>query len=772
MNKEKLPAIRYFPDILKLLCLLTLLLLTGCVGSFVQTIQISSMAQKKQHHQIIQTLQPQLENKGSLSAFDLLILGGAYYEIRDYQRCLKTTHLLQARIDQGETSYLGGNLTPYPHLLQGLVYLDQGAYTQAVHFADQAYRLIDSPAGRSNQWFTSQLIQTAEISGVAQALQGNQAEARRWLVTIQNIAIDPSGIQGPEKYVTIAKINMALKDYQGALAALRHPQAKVTGAITIWYDQTFQELPRFFIETKALFETGATQQAKQGYDQLLKHPQIKEVGSMYWPVLLDRARIALGEGDQTFAESLLKEAVEIVELQRATITTEAGRIGFVGDKQDIYQELVKLLVTTNKTAQAFQYVERSKSRALVDLLASTKGFSPQSSTGLQTRSIIQKLEQAEQDLGVIPAVDIVTSPSKNTRGLVISLKRELSAASPELASLVSVTNQSISEIQSRLNQQETLLEYYGTGNTWYAFILKCDDIKVRVLTQKGLEESIQRFREQLSTHQKSDYQQTSRLLYNQLIAPVADLLTERVTIVPHGALHYLPFSALQKGNDMFIDKHIIRILPAAGVLKYLKADADQRTKPTLLLGNPDRGDISLNLQHAQEEVQAIARLEPGSTMFLGNKATVSVVTQSGEKFGRIHIAAHGIFDAVVPLNSALLLAKEGKKDGLLRASDLYRLKLNTDLVTLSACETALSKVAKGDDLLGFTRGFLYAGTKSIVASLWKVDDLATRDLMVAFYSNLSSMDKAEALAKAQREIRKKHPHPYYWAAFQLTGMAD
>lgn len=92
-------------------------------------------------------------------------------------------------------------------------------------------------------------------------------------------------------------------------------------------------------------------------------------------------------------------------------------------------------------------------------------------------------------------------------------------------------------------------------------------------------------------------------------------------------------------------------------------------------------------------------------------------------------------------------------------------------MTLSACETALGKITKGDDVVGFTRGFLYAGAGSIVSTLWKVDDRATKDLMLAFYSSIGKMDKDEALRQAQLENRKKYPHPFYWASFQLTGRA-
>ncbi|MBN2567833.1 MAG: CHAT domain-containing protein, partial [Deltaproteobacteria bacterium] len=124
-----------------------------------------------------------------------------------------------------------------------------------------------------------------------------------------------------------------------------------------------------------------------------------------------------------------------------------------------------------------------------------------------------------------------------------------------------------------------------------------------------------------------------------------------------------------------------------------------------------------------------------------------------------------------PLDSALLLAADSNNDGLLRAADLYNLSLNADLVTLSACETALGRVSTGDDVVGFTRGFLYAGARSLISSLWQVDDRATRDLMVHFYINLSKMSKDEALRQAQLETKEQYPHPYYWAAFLLTGSA-
>ena len=123
------------------------------------------------------------------------------------------------------------------------------------------------------------------------------------------------------------------------------------------------------------------------------------------------------------------------------------------------------------------------------------------------------------------------------------------------------------------------------------------------------------------------------------------------------------------------------------------------------------------------------------------------------------------------MQSALLLSPDPHSNGLLTVDKLYSMQLGANLITLSACETGLSKIANGDDLVGLTRGFLYAGASSIVASLWKVDDRATAYLMIRFYQGMQKTNKLDALRKAQLETRKKYPHPYYWASFQLTGSA-
>jgi CHAT domain-containing protein len=135
----------------------------------------------------------------------------------------------------------------------------------------------------------------------------------------------------------------------------------------------------------------------------------------------------------------------------------------------------------------------------------------------------------------------------------------------------------------------------------------------------------------------------------------------------------------------------------------------------------------------------------------------------------LHFAVHAELNEQDPLSSALLLAGEGKDDGRLKVGEIFSLNLKAGIVVLSACETGLGKNNSGDEIIGLTRAFIYAGTPSVITTLWKVNDRASYELMSEFYSNLKSAKKSEALRQAQLKTMKEFPEPFFWAAYGLTG---
>ena len=727
-------------------------------------IRLARMAQKQEHHELIRTLQPMLDRHQPLPSAQLMFLAVAYAETRNYARLFPVCDLWQAQIERGDNRMFGGELSAQPHFMRANALLDLGDPLQALGEAQAARAILARQDYAANNFMVSYGIETEAALGVAHALLHQPREAGEALRRLEALSLEGT-INGPQKYTAIARVHVAMGRFDLALGALQDPRADAKSLASLFYDNTFQMLPLAFLRTKCLFETGRRDEARAGYDRLLAHPHLAELGGLHWPVLLDRARIAIQEGKDPLAEELLRKSVAVIERQRASIGTEAGRIGFVGDKQACYQELIALLVRTRRPGVAFEFVERAKGRSLVDLLASQKGLARGGRPALDQALV--RLDQADQEQMSVP--DPAAGAGKS-RGIAVALRTDLLAQAPELASLVTVPETSAGAIQSRLAPDETLLEYYAAGSQWIAFVVTRDTLAAVPLQTPDLNGAVLRLRRALTDPGRADAGRPAiEALTRQLLDPVTPRIrTEKLIIVPHGILHYVPFCALGSSAAPVLDRYSLRLLPSATVLAYLKPG--KPVENALILGNPDLGSRSLDLPFAQEEGAALARILPRPDLRLGREASAEQL-RAGGRYSIIHLAAHGAFDEAHPLDSAIFLASTAGTPGTVRVSDLYRLDLDADLVTLSACETALSAVSSGDDLVGFTRGLLYAGSRSILSSLWKVDDECTRDLMVDFYTQLAGQGKPEALRHAQLAVRARHPHPYYWAAFMITGNA-
>ena len=260
-------------------------------------------------------------------------------------------------------------------------------------------------------------------------------------------------------------------------------------------------------------------------------------------------------------------------------------------------------------------------------------------------------------------------------------------------------------------------------------------------------------------------------LYRLLVAPITDLLTgvSKLVIVPHGALHYLPFHALRNEQSYLIEQYEISYLPGASLLRFC-AEPRRNGAGLLTVGHSYNGQ----LPYAPQEARLIADAFQGHAL-LEEHATAQRLAALAPTYKTIHLAAHGDFRPDNPLFSGLAL-----EAGWLTTFDIFNLRLNASLVTLSACQTGRNVISGGDELLGLMRAFLYAGAASLVLSLWPVEDRSTARLMEAFYSGLTAgYSKAAALRQAQLQfihqqagqdhLSELYAHPYFWAPFFLVG---
>lgn len=317
--------------------------------------------------------------------------------------------------------------------------------------------------------------------------------------------------------------------------------------------------------------------------------------------------------------------------------------------------------------------------------------------------------------------------------------------------------------------------------------------------------------------------QAAQSLAKIILGPAEKSLTGRRTllVVADGALQYVPFAALPLASgEPLASRFEVVSLPSASVLAVLRRDTQGRAKPPKTLavladpvfqpndsrflsrrevlgGKPAPADATAQirgerlrdevdpskfrrLSFSAGEAKTLAALLPPDQVFtaLGFDATRELVT-GGRLAGyrNVHFATHGFVDSQHPELSGLVLSMFDKKgtglDGILRLNDVYNLNLDADLVVLSACRTALGKEVRGEGLIGLTRGFMYAGSARVLASLWSVEDRATADLMGSFYRGMlrENLSPAAALRKAQLEMAKdpKRKSPYFWAGFSLQG---
>jgi len=260
-------------------------------------------------------------------------------------------------------------------------------------------------------------------------------------------------------------------------------------------------------------------------------------------------------------------------------------------------------------------------------------------------------------------------------------------------------------------------------------------------------------------------------LYRRLLEPLRrEIRGDRVVIVPHGVLHYLPFQALRSPAGRWaVEDFAVSTLPSASVLRYLTDKGTGAPARALVIGNPDLG-AELALPWAEREARMVGQREREATVLVQGDATEVQVKKLLDTVGVIHFATHGDLSESDPLSSALLLVGGGGEDGRLEVREVFGFDLHARLVVLSACETGLGKLSRGDEVVGLQRAFLYAGTPAVVTTLWKVDDRATFELISAFYTRLDSANPVEALRQAQLETIRTFPHPYAWAAFGLTGV--
>jgi CHAT domain-containing protein/Tfp pilus assembly protein PilF len=478
-----------------------------------------------------------------------------------------------------------------------------------------------------------------------------------------------------------------------------------------------------------------------------------------------------------------RAAVILIEGVRSQLREERFRAGYIDDKYQVYVALVRLLLSNRQIAEAFHFAERLRAYRYAEIVR--RGPDRRRSTEeTELRERIRRLqEELERERTAPPeqkrqeALSVFSRDLDEAQRAYENLFSKLRAPDPRLAAFAAPVITTVEEVQAHLGSRTALIEYLVDDSRVHIFVITPARLEstTAAIGSRALIPKVDLLRSLMAKTDSAEWRKPAEDLGIRLISPVIrqgwlDGI-DRLYIVPHQILHYVPFAALpyRRGVEtrQLVEDYTLAYLPAAGAL--VGSHLPAKGGPSLLAMAPARA----RLQHAAGEAEALRSLFPGQVL-TGAAASEFTFKQKAGSYTMLHLATHGSFNKLNPLFSALELEPGQGEDGRLEVHEILDLRLNTALVTLSACETALgtgyfSDVPAGDDFVSLSRAFLDAGSASVLATLWQVDDLSTARLMQDFYRRLARGQKAQSLAAAQRELRREYQHPYYWAPFVLVG---
>ncbi|MCH8955142.1 CHAT domain-containing protein [candidate division KSB1 bacterium] len=535
-----------------------------------------------------------------------------------------------------------------------------------------------------------------------------------------------------------------------------------------------------------------------------------------------------------------KHAIALYDSVRNSLDIESLQTSFLEDKYEAYPSIIQLLARSGKLEAAFAYAEKYKAKTLLDLLAKGRNlFNPLLSDSLRVelQEILGQIEEAHQVLSLELAKshkDQNKMLSLDQKITDLELKRvtlieNLRTRHGTFYQLAAPEILELKEVQQRILQtDQALLEYILGADRLAIFVVTPDTVAYSEvpLSREQLKSMLihlspifgsERDKQFLNAELADFSIPPAHALYQLLIKPIWShiLDTKRLMIVPDDLLYYLPFELLVydttgvetpydfKNAKFLLEKFEISYMSSASLLDPRLQTPRKPTKVLLALGNPDfdtpkrsepellaskepvtknvdRGDFLPSLPGAEFEVRAIGAETGGSnnSLLIGAAANEESFKAEAEDYLILHLATHFLTDDNQPLYSKMVLAQNyhPTEDGYLHTYEIFNLRLNADLAVLSACNTGLGKLRRGEGVIGTFRAFLAAGVPSMVVSLWSVDDKSTAYIMKNFYKHLKSgMDKAQALRIAKLDYLELSGNagidPFYWAPFILIGDA-
>lgn len=583
----------------------------------------------------------------------------------------------------------------------------------------------------------------------------------------------PSGAIQHRAWLSTQRAAMLLRrgDSAEALAAARRAERLARGG-----GIRLRMAEALTIQAAALLAAGDVEQAARPAARALTLAHRLNLTPLLHRVSELHGRLDEARGRPEHARNWYSKAITHLEREQRGVIFDF-RDGFIADRGAAYERLAVLQIQAGQAEQALSTAERAKSRALYEAIAGSIDIQPRRGAPAAVRRLAEQLARTREEYALLAGQgghDVaLTALEERIVDLVRGL--QLAATTDDQSDLYGAPPR---VKRSPIPPATVVVEFFGHGDDVIRFICTAAGVRGKLLAgvMPAIERLLRAFRLNLDAAQRSGGQPSEGLLHqarrvlarlhDRLLADVDLTGCRSLVVVPHGLLHYLPFHALHDGSRYLIERLAVSYAPSLALYDICRSRVRRRGRDALVLAHSAGGQVPSTVEEGRAVAAVLA-----TPVHLEAAATRALIQSSGQTAAIIHLAAHGWFRADAPLFSGIQLA-----DGPLTTADIFSLDLRAMLVTLSACETGRAAIGGGDELVGLTRAFLYAGAASLLVSQWRVEDRATTTLMIDLYTALAGgATTAEALRSAQiaclspesRENDRRHP--FFWAGFQLIG---
>ncbi len=680
-----------------------------------------------------------------------------------------------------------------PHSLQGglgMTYLILGDYVMSAHYWEKAVESARAAQHDGN------LVTALTGIGAVKLRQGDRTGSIRALDDALEVArrhpAQVSLLVSPLKVMCLARMENGqpkeAREAAGqALAIIRQRNQKIALSTALSCAADAELALGRPAESRKLYAEALTTSEEM--------PPSREVA------LVGLARLERESGRPREALALVQEAITLKERRAASISEVSTRAYARATSaatyrmaSEIWMELHAADPSAGYAMKSLEVVERARARTLVESISG------------EGRMTLISRELARQEERLLAAVNkaqrealaegLTTAQRAKAHAALLDAEQQLNLFQNTIrAEFPQPDVLDVRGMQKSLpGGAETALLYYSVGpETRYLWAVTSGElVSARLPGKAAIDAKVRAFRELLSrppvalsaSRGRQELAAAAAELYRLLIAPVEKAIAgkARLVVVPDEALHALPFEAL----PAVMDRYRVSYSPSISVMASLAARQQWKGPRTLLAfadpartgaASVERGFPQTALPYTRKEVEAIARALGDATVREGVQASEQAFkTANPVDYRYLHFAVHGYLDREMPMRSGLVLASAAGdgEDGLLQASEIARLRLRADVVTLSACETGLGQILDAEGVLGLSRAFLHAGARGVVVSLWNVNDAASAELMRVFYGHLKKgVAGPEALRRAKLTMARQTgnwSHPYYWAPFVYIGL--